>query len=625
MPGNAEKNLYEHLPRSPGVYLMKSAKGEILYVGKAANLRSRVASYFAKDSGERYQVRFLISKVGSVEAILTDNAKEALLLENTLIKKHRPRYNVNLKDDKSYVSIKLSIRDEFPRIYVTRKIRKDGSLYFGPYSSAWASREVADFIDSHFKLRTCGDHEFRNRVRPCLQYQIHRCDAPCVGYVSREEYAKLVQQARLFLEGRAEELKKNLRDLMAKSAEAESYEEAARYRDLLSDVERTLERQKVVSHRQVSRDVVGFHREGEAATIYLMMVREGALQESRTFHFKSLEEDGELVSNFLLQYYAEGQFLPAEILLGAAVEESETLSEILSERAGHKVELLVPQRGEKLSLLQLAHQNARQAFQARGQRDKDSEQALADLQRRLELNRLPRTIECYDISNIQGRDSVGSMVCFQDGKPNRRGYRHFKIRTVEGANDFASMYEVLSRRLRRATENPEKWALPDLFVIDGGKGQLNAALQAFRDRNLTGIDIVALAKSKLIEEEGRTVSAEARASERRRSEERVFLPNRKDPIFFPANSSALYILVQIRDEAHRFGIEYHRKLRKKRGLKSALEEIPGIGPARRKALLKHFGSVKRLKESPAEEIAAAIEVSLSFAEGIKARLESATP
>jgi len=612
------KTLYEHLPRSPGVYLMKSAKGEILYVGKASNLRSRVGSYFSKESGERYQVRFLVSKVGSIETILTDNSKEALLLENTLIKKHRPRYNVNLKDDKSYVSIKLSIRDEFPRIYVTRKIRKDGSLYFGPYSSAWASREVAEFIGTHFKLRTCGDHEFRNRIRPCLQFQIHRCDAPCVGYVSRDDYAKLVKQARLFLEGRAEELKKIVRELMSKSAEKESYEEAARYRDLISGVERTLERQKVVSHRQESRDIVGFHREGEVATLYLMMVREGALQESRSFHFKSMEEDGELIANFLLQYYAEGRFLPGEILLGGAVEDSETVAEILGERAGHKVELALPQRGEKLSLLNLAHQNARQAFQARGQREKDAEEALVDLQRRLELKRLPRSIECYDISNFQGRESVGSLVCFQDGKPNRRGYRHFKIRTVDGANDFASMYEVLSRRLRAAAEHPEKWGLPDLFVIDGGKGQLNAALQAFRDLNLTGIDIVALAKSKLLGDEA--PASAAKPGPRARSEERVFLPNRKDPIFFPANSSALFILVQVRDEAHRFGIEYHRKLRRKRTLASVLEEIPGIGPVRRKALLKRFGSVKRLRESPAEEIAAAIAVSLSFAQGVKDRL-----
>lgn len=620
MSGSEPKNLCENLPRGPGVYLMKSAKGEILYIGKASNLRSRVSSYFSKDSGERYQVRFLVSKIGAIETIITDNAKEALLLENTLIKKHRPRYNVNLKDDKSYVSIKLSIRDEFPRIYVTRKIRKDGSLYFGPYSSAWASREVADFIDTHFKLRTCGDHEFRNRVRPCLQYQIHRCDAPCVGYVGKEDYAKLVRQARLFLEGRAEELKKTVHDLMAKSAEAESYEDAARYRDLLSDVERTLEKQKVVSHRQISRDVVGFHREGELATLYLMMVREGALQESRTFNFKSMEEDAELLANFLLQYYSEGRFLPSEILLSTPLEESDTVAEILCERAGHKVELAVPQRGEKLSLLNLAHQNAAQAFQARGQREKDAEETLADLQRRLELKHLPRSIECYDISNFQGKESVGSLVCFQDGKPKRHGYRHFKIRTVDGSNDFASMYEVLSRRLRRAEENPEKWSLPDLFVIDGGKGQLNAALQAFRDRNLTGIDIVSLAKSKLLDEG--ELSAEVKIEARARSEERVFLPNRKDPIFFPANSSALFVLVQIRDEAHRFGIEYHRKLRKKRSLKSALEDIPGIGPVRRKALLKHFGSVKRLKESTAEEIAAAIEVSLPFARGLKERLES---
>ncbi|MFO1464663.1 MAG: excinuclease ABC subunit UvrC [bacterium] len=607
----------DELPKGPGVYLMKNAKGEVLYVGKATNLRSRVGSYFGKEAHDRYQVRFLVSKVDQVETVLTDNAKEALLLENTLIKKHRPRYNIDLKDDKSYVSLKLSIQDEFPRIYVTRRIKKDGSLYFGPYSSAWACREVADFIGTHFRLRTCSDHELRNRVRPCLQYQIKRCDAPCVGYIDRENYGQLVRQVRLFLEGRNEELKRTVSNLMRGAAEREDFEAAARYRDLLRDIERTLEKQKVVSHRDFSRDVLGWHREGEAVTVYVLAVREGSIQENRSFHFKSHESDAELLASFLLQYYAEGRFLPGEILLPLALEDAVSLGEILAERAGKKVELIVPQRGEKLALLRLASQNAQQAFSTRGQKEKDLEATLEDLQRRLDLSKPPRVVECYDISNFQGRESVGSMVTFRDGKPCRQAYRHFKIKTVEGANDFASMYEVLRRRLRRAGEGEAEWALPDLMVIDGGKGQLNAAAQALRDQGVVGVDLVALAKSKLL---GETGGSADRAGPKPRSEERVFLPNRKNPVFFPPNSSALFVLVQIRDEAHRFGIEFHRKLRKRRTLDSALEHVAGIGELRREKLLRHFGSLKRIQAASAESIAAAIGVPLELALRVKQSL-----
>ncbi len=618
MTKNSGKIDLEQIPRGPGVYLMKNAKGEVLYIGKATSLRSRVGSYFGKEAHDRYQIRFLISKVDQVETILTDNAKEALLLENTLIKKHAPRYNITLKDDRSYVSIKLSVKDEFPRVYVTRRIKKDGSLYFGPYASAWACREVADFIGAHFKLRTCGDHDFRNRVRPCLQYQIKRCDAPCVGYVDQETYAKLVRQVRLFLEGRNEELKKTLLDLMTVAAEREAFEEARHYRDLLKVIHQTLEKQKVVSHHDLSRDVLGLYREGEAATLYVMMVREGNLQEHRVFHFKSYEEDAEILASFLLQYYAEGRFIPGEVILQEEFEEVGPLAEILSERAGHRVRMLSPQRGEKLALLRLAKQNAEQNFKVRGEKEKDTESTLTDLQQRLGLGKLPRSIECYDISNFQGRESVGSMVTFRDGKPYRQGYRHFKIKTVTGANDFASMYEVLRRRLRRAAAGEADWALPDLIVIDGGKGQLNAAAQALQDQEVVGVDLVALAKSKLLGEEWRP-SAE-RQGPKPRSEERVFLPNRKNPVFFPPNSSALFVLVQIRDEAHRFGIEHHRKLRKKRTLASSLEDVAGIGKVRRQKLMRHFGSLKRIQEAPAEAIAEAIGVPLPLALRLKESL-----
>lgn len=618
MSEKMDKLRLAELPRSPGVYLMKNAKGEVLYVGKATNLRSRVGSYFSKEAHDRYHIRFLVSKVEAIETVLTDNAKEALLLENTLIKKHRPRYNIDLKDDKSYVSLKLSVRDEFPRIYVTRRIKKDGSLYFGPYSSAWACREVADFIEAHFRLRTCGDHEFRNRVRPCLQYQIKRCDAPCVDLISSEAYAKVVAQVRLFLEGKSGELKKIVAELMQGAASREAFEDAARYRDLLADIDKTLERQKVVSHRASTRDVLGLHREGESLTIYLMMVREGSLQENRSFHFKSHEEDGEVLSSFLLQYYAEGRYIPAEVLLPIDSSETGSLTEILSERAGRKIQLMHPQRGEKVAMLQLAIQNAKQAFHGREQKQKDGEAALADLQARLGLKKLPQAIECYDISNFQGKESVGSMVTFREGKPYRQGYRHFKIKTVKGANDFASMYEVLTRRLRRAAAGEEAWALPDLIVIDGGKGQLNAAAQALQDLEIVGVDLIALAKSKLLPQAN--PDFEVSEGPKPRSEERVFLPKRKNPVFFPPNSSALFVLVQIRDEAHRFGIEFHRKLRKRSTLDSALEQVEGIGKLRRKKLLKHFGSLKRIREASAEAIAGAIGVPVELAQKLKSSL-----
>ncbi len=600
-------------PKGPGVYLMKNAKGEVLYVGKASNLRSRVGSYFSKEANSRYQVQFLMSKVAGIEPILTDNPKEALLLENILIKKHRPRYNIQLRDDKSYVSLKLSIRDPFPRLYVTRRIKKDGSLYFGPYTAAGSVREVVDFIENHFRLRTCSDHDFRNRVRPCLQYQIHRCDAPCVGFINSTEYAKIAQQVRYFLEGKTEDLKKTVRHLMAQASEKEEYEEAARYRDLLQDIDRTTERQKVVSHEHLSRDVLGMYREGEAALIYTMMVREGSLQESRPFSFKTYEENDELLTSFLSQYYEEGKFIPSEILVPFDLGIESPLSEILSERAGRKVEVLWPQRGEKVSLLNLAKQNAKEAFQRRQQKEKNEIEILREMQGKLELKNFPHRIEGYDISNFQGQESVGSMVVFQGGKPHRQDYRHFKIKTVEGANDFASIYEVIYRRMKKGFESQEKgsedaWIFPDLMMIDGGKGQLNAAAQALKDLKISKVDLISLAKSRL---EG---------EERHRSDERVFLLNRKDPLILPQNSSVLFLLVQLRDEAHRFGIEFHRKLSKKRSLYSALDQILGVGKIRRQKLLKHFGSLKRIKEAEASEISRVLGVPLALGKKIRESL-----
>ncbi len=620
MKSELEKKVRE-FPQLPGVYLMEDAGGEILYVGKASNLRARALSYFSKEARSRYQIRFLMSKVDRIQTMITDNEKEALLLENTLIKKHRPRYNIELKDDKSYVSLKLSIQHEAPRLYATRRIRKDGSLYYGPYVSAMACREVVEFIHSHFRLRTCNDHDYRNRVRPCLQYQIKRCDAPCVGYISLENYRKLIDQVRMFLEGRNDELKKMALQEMKRASEQENFELAARYRDLVGDMERTLERQKVVSHHRLNRDVLGMYREGEAVQLCLLMIREGSLQTTRHFFFKSYEHESDLISSFLSQYYEAGKFIPKEILIPCDLEGKKPLKEILSERAGHVVNLLFPQRGEKISLIRMAGQNARQAFASRTQKAKDLQSTLEELQRKLRLKKLPRRIECYDISNFQGTESVGSMISFVDGQPFREGYRHFKIKSVQGANDFASIYEVMARRVRRnrpgvAKEEGDSWSLPDLMVIDGGKGQLNAAAQALKDFGITDVDLVALAKSRpLAESDPRRELTKAA-----RSEERVFLKSVKDPIFFPPHSSALFLLVKVRDEAHRFGIEYHRKRRERRTLVSGLDQIEGVGKVRRQKLLKHFGSLKRIKLASSQEVAEVLGGSLPLAERIQQSL-----
>ncbi len=605
----------DKLPRSPGVYLMKNEKGEVLYIGKATNLRSRVSCYFSKEDVSRYQVRFLMPKVAQIETILTDNPKEALLLENTLIKKYHPRYNIHLKDDKSYVSLKLSVKDKFPRLYVTRRLKKDGSRYYGPYTSAWSCREVVDFIETHFRLRTCSDHDFRNRVRPCLQYQIHRCDAPCVGNISQESYSQVVEQVRLFLERKNDELKKVARQQMKDAAAKEAYEEAARFRDLIEEIDRTLEKQKVVSYQHRSQDIFGIYREGDRVVFYLMMVREGSLQDNRSFFFSLHEEEEESLTSLLLQYYDEEKYIPAEIILPISIDEPKVLEEIFSERSGKRVEIIFPQRGDRVGLVKLANQNAAQAFQNHEKKEKEVEEILTDIQKEFRLKNLPIRMECYDISNFQGEDSVGSMVTFLNGKPRREGYRHFKIKSVAGADDFKSMYEVLLRRLSRAKQEDEGWELPDLIVIDGGKGQLSAASRAFQELGIEGVDVISLAKSKLL-----APTLFRKDPERERSQERVFILHRKDPIILSANAPALLVLMRIRDEAHRFGIEFHRKSSQRRSFESAIEQIEGIGKIRARKLLKHFGSVQGIKQASLDEISKTIGISGNLAQRLQENL-----
>jgi excinuclease ABC subunit C len=584
-----------HFPNLPGVYLMKDDQGRLLYVGKAKDLRARVRNYFREGADGRPMVRFLMARVADIDFVVTDSEKEALILENTLIKRHRPRYNVDLRDDKTYLSLRLDVQNPFPRLTTVRQIQRDGALYFGPYSSAKSLRETVELVLRLFPLRQCSDAEFRHRTRPCLYCQIRGCKAPCCGLVDEGEYRRVVDQVLLFLRGRTGELRASLREAMVRSSERLDFEEAARLRDRLRDVDLTLERQKAVTHEPVDRDVVGLVREGAEVEIVVLVIRSGNLIDRRAYHFQDLlAEDDRVLEEFLEQYYRGDRIVPAEVITGVPLgdEGREFLEGWLSERRGRRVHLLRARRGEKAELVRMAEANARGLLEERRKTKVGYEAALEELQARLGLPRFPHRIECYDISNVQGTNPTGSMVTLGDGFPDKAGYRKFAVRTVEGADDFAMLYEVLSRRLARLER--EGWERPDLLVVDGGKGQLAVAVKALEDAGVGDVPLAGLAKARVLP---------GKAAEVDHSPERVFLPGRKNPIILAKNSSALFVLQRVRDEAHRFAVSYHRKRRAKASLTSSVEAIPGVGAARRKALLKHFGSVKRLKEATWEEIA----------------------
>lgn len=554
-----DPELIQSFPTSPGVYLMKDKERRIIYVGKAINLKKRVLNYFAREDESRYQIRFLMNRVDRIECIVTDSEKEALLLENTLIKKHKPRYNLQFRDDKSYLSIKLSWKDKFPRIYITRQIKKDGSLYFGPYTSGTAARETADFIERFFRLRTCTDRELANRVRPCIQHQMGRCDAPCVEYINEENYRAIAEKVKLFLQGKKSDLLTLLEDQMKDAAQREDFEKAAQTRDLIGSIRETLEKQKVDRHNWLDQDVIGFYREGERMTLCLLLIREGKVWETRMLHLKGREDDDEMLENFLAQFYGLGdgdtvRLIPDEILLPVSLPSRETMEQILSERREKKVVLPVPQRGDKKDLIDLALRNAREVFERRSRKEEEAGETLRKLQELLGLENYPRRMECFDISNIGGQQAVGSLVCFVDGVPFKDGYRRFKIKTVHQPDDFSMMREVLQRRLIRGEQGDAKWEKPNLIVIDGGKGQLNVVSAAMKDLNVLGIDLISLAKERGGEDQ-----------------DKVFLPGRKNPVLLGRHSNVLHLLMRIRDEAHRFAITYHKKLRAKAFLPSKSE------------------------------------------------------
>ncbi len=578
-----ESSLVKDAPEKPGVYLFKDERGEVLYVGKAKNLRKRLQSYLREDLSNT-KTRVLTARTVQVETIVARSEKEALILEANLIKRYRPRYNVILRDDKAYPLLRLSIHEKFPAITVVRRKRKDRALYFGPYPSAGAVRQTLKFLARLFPLRRCSNAEFKRRERPCLYYEIGRCPAPCVGRISPEEYRRLVEGAILFLRGRTDRILRNLRQEMEEAAERLEFERAAVLRDRIKAIEKTVEAQAVTLNEEKDLDVFALARERDKVSGAVLFVRSGALIGRKTFHLSRPNEgEAALYASLLSQFYDEGKFIPEEILLPVEPEEREVLEEWLSELAEKKVTIRVPRRGAKKELLEIAKRNALEALAARLKGERPYEELAEEMVSVLRLPRLPRRVEGVDISNLQGTLPVGAVVSFLDGTPDKERYRRYHPRTVPQPDDYAMMYETVRRHLSHAQE---EGTLPDLLLIDGGKGQLQAALTAAEELGLAGeIGFCALAKER--EDEG----------------EKVYLPGRKNPLSLQRHSQVLRFLQRVRDEAHRFAVSSHRKRRQKAALRSRLEEIPGIGPKRRKTLLEHFGSLENIRQASVEEIA----------------------
>jgi excinuclease ABC subunit C len=592
----------QNLPDAPGVYLMKDAKGHVIYAGKAVSLRSRVRSYFQKGAkGEKTEM--MVRQIADLETIVTHTELEALALESNLIKKHRPRYNVILRDDKNYPYLRFDIKSEYPRLEVVRRLKKDGALYYGPYVPAGGMWEALALIRRTFPIAPCkGEFKAERPGRPCVQFQIGRCVGPCAGGVDRAAYRDMVNQVRLFLEGKNRDLLDMLKSRMDEASERMDYERAAELRDRIAKIEGALEKQKIISPGFENQDIVGVATEAGRADIQVLFIRNGMLLGRKDFFLEDVRgmTNEEVLADFLHQFYGKEMIVPSEILLPLEVPDRPVFESWLTERRGAGVEVLVPQRGRKRELVQMASDNAAQSLREHLLSQRSKDRILANLQEELALGNLPRRIEAFDISTIQGSDSVGSMVTFENNRPDKRGYKRFRIKGVVGQDDFGMMAEVIRRRY----SSPDMGELPDLIVIDGGKGQLNAALEVLMELGIEGPDVVGLAKARSGDE-----GAE-------REFERVFLPGESEPVILPPASAGTHLVARVRDEAHRFAIEYHRKLREKRAVHSELDDVTGIGEARKKALLRHFGSIEKIKQATVEELASAPGVTKKAAEAI---------
>jgi len=643
-------DLIRDAPRTPGVYLMKDAAGEIIYAGKAKDIQARLRNY-AGGTDTRGMIPFLLSRVRAVEWILTATEKEALILENNIIKEHRPRYNVDFRDDKAYFHLRLDPAVPFPRFQLVRRPKNDGAKYFGPYPSSGAAKETLRFLQTVFPLRTCRDVELRSRRRPCLEHQIGHCLAPCMALVTEEAYLGLVRQVLTFLEGNAAGLLRELEDRMEQAAEDMRYEEAAVLRDRIGAIRTTLEKQQAASLDSKDQDVFGAAREDDWTQLCLLRVRAGRVVGMQSF--PSLRIDlpmAEILTAAVTQFYDAGHEIPGEILLPAAGEDRRVLAEWLGEKRGRRVRVLVPQRGRGRALVEMAVRNAAFLLQII-RRQGGPREGLEQLAAALQLRKVPERMECFDISNIGGRYAVGSLVTFAKGVPRRSGYRRFRIRTVDGADDYAMMYEVLNRRFSQGQN------LPDLLVVDGGKGQLAVALSVLRDQNIQGVEAIALAKERdvfpghghrkggasdplcpdvldagaepalppkeeaapegvryrlavsspaeVLTSGGETAGAALGGGERAsrgKVGDRIYLPGRKDALHLSRYPAALLLLQRLRDEAHRFALDYHRKVREKADFSSPLDAIPGLGVEKKKALLKGMGDLDRIKAATVGEL-----------------------
>lgn len=581
------------LPDKPGVYLMKDDKGRIIYVGKAINLKNRVRSYFQSSRNHSPKVLALVARINDLEYIITASEIEALILECNLIKKHRPKYNISLRDDKTYPYIKVT-KEDFPRVYATRKVVKDGARYFGPYTSAGAVHETLRLLKTLFPLRSCRNLDAK---RPCLEHHIKRCLAPCAAKVDQETYGEMIKAVGLFLEGRSDAVIKNLKRQMAAAAEELEFEQAARLRDQLVAVEKIVEKQNIVTGSG-DQDVIGLARSAAGTCAQVFFIRSGKMVGRDHYMLKGGEDESDqnILAAFVKQYYSQAAFIPREILLPFELEEQHLLAEWLSSAKGGRVQVETPKRGTKKDLVNMAAGNAATVLEEQAARlEADTDKTLgaaAELGRYLGLPATPERIECFDISHIQGAETVASMVVFEGGQPNKNEYRRYKLKTVEGKpDDFKSMQEVVGRRYREAME---KGPIPDLIIIDGGKGQLSSALPIIRAAGLSQVTVVGLAKEF----------------------EHIFREGISEPLILPRHSQALYLVQRIRDEAHRFAITYHRKLRSKRNLISVLDHIPGIGAKRRKALWDHFGSLARIKTAEVTELAEVDGMTLPAAEAV---------
>ncbi|MCS7283979.1 MAG: excinuclease ABC subunit UvrC [Anaerolineae bacterium] len=612
IPESVERTL-ENLPARPGVYLMRDAEGRVLYVGKAVNLHSRVRSYFTPSAQENPKIRRLVSQIADLEFIVTDNELEALILEANLIKTHRPRFNVRLRDDKRYPYIVVTWAEPYPRVMLTRRVERDGNRYFGPFTSSSAVRETLDLLRRTFPYRTCGREITGKDARACLYYDLKLCPAPCIGAVNQEEYRAGIARLIRFLEGHGEEILEDLERRMREAAERLEFERAAILRDQWRAARQLMERQKIVAAIGSDQDVIAFARSDGDACVQVFFIRDGKLLGREYFLLEGAEaeEDREVLTAFLKQFYEEAAYIPQEVLLPEEIEEARVIEEWLRSRRGSKVILRVPRRGRGRDLVRMAAENAAQMLATlRAQWQADShrqEQALEDLRVALGLPNRPARIEGYDISTTQGAEPTASMVVFEQGVPRKSEYRRFALRTLTGTDDYAGMREVLTRRLERwrtvtsgemaGVRGVKAWAiLPDLILVDGGKGQLNVALEVLESFGLRDrIAVAALAKE----------------------EEALFIPEREEPVRLPMDSAGLSLLRRLRDEAHRFALSYHRLRRERAGMASELENIPGVGPARRRALLRAFGSLERIRSATVEEIASVPGIPRSVAEAVK--------